>query len=106
MPTEMLQKNIDEITSILIDNDCELISFEKGYQVKYTCLCKNIVETNSSNIRRKGLDGCAKCSKQKCNQEINNFIRESDGYINLSQICKAGKNIMLIGFDQKKQKSF
>lgn len=106
MPSEMLQKNMDEITSILIDNECELISFEKGRRVKYTCSCKNIAETDSSNIRRKGLDGCAKCSKQKCNQEIKNFIRESDGYINLSQICKAGNKFYKDWFRLEKTKKF
>jgi hypothetical protein len=106
MPTEMLQKNMDEIKSILIDNDCELISFEKGRQVKYTCSCKNIGETSYLNIRRKGWGGCAKCSKQKCSQEIKNFIRESDGYINLSQICKAGNKFYRDWFRLEKTKKF
>jgi hypothetical protein len=106
MTSEMLQKNIDEITSILIDNDCELISFEKGYQVKYTCSCKNIAETSFLNIRRKGWICCAKCSKQKCSQEIKNFIRESDGYINLSQICKAGNKYYRDWFRLEKTKKF
>jgi len=61
----MLQKTMDEVNDILIDNDCELISFEKGRRVKYTCSCKNIAETDSSNIRRKGWGGCAKCSNQR-----------------------------------------
>jgi len=65
MPREMLQKTMDEVNDILIDNDCELISFEKGRRVKYTCSCKNIAETDSSNIRRKGWGGCAKCSNQR-----------------------------------------
>ena len=65
MPPKMLPKTMDEITDILIDNDCELISFEKNRRVKYTCSCKNIAETDSSNIRRKGWGGCAKCSNHR-----------------------------------------
>ena len=65
MPPKMLQKTMDEITDILIDNDCELISFEKNRRVKYTCSCKNIAETDSSNIRKKGWGGCAKCSNHR-----------------------------------------
>ena len=66
------QNTQDTVISILVDNNCQLISFEKGRVVRYTCSCGNDASTNIQSIMRDSWGGCVKCSNVRRGNK-NNF---------------------------------